>query len=122
MKKTVLTYGLISGGVAAGLMLATVPFADSLNGRRGEIVGYTGEGYLERKIQKVRRAGRHDLILAVGKHLNLDPAVAAALPGRIFYYRDDVRPRPLLKFLEEYRATLDEEALRAELPARLAFE
>ena len=42
MKKTVLAYGLISGGVAAGLMLATVPFADSLNGRRGEIVGYTG--------------------------------------------------------------------------------
>jgi uncharacterized protein len=84
-----------------------------------EICGYTGEGYLERKIAKVQRAGRRDLILAVGRHLNLDPAVAATLPGRIFYFRDEVRPRPLLKFLEEYRATLDEATLAEELPARL---
>jgi hypothetical protein len=42
MKKTVLTYGFISGGVAAALMLATRPFVDSLHGRKGEIVGYTG--------------------------------------------------------------------------------
>jgi hypothetical protein len=42
MKKTVLTYGFISGGVAAALMLATLPFVDSLHGRKGEIVGYTG--------------------------------------------------------------------------------
>jgi predicted nuclease of restriction endonuclease-like RecB superfamily len=87
-----------------------------------EIVGYTGEGYLERKIAKVARAGRRDLILAVGRHLNLDPAVAAELPGRIFYYRDEVRPRPLLRFLEEYRATLDEATLAEELPAHLAVD
>jgi hypothetical protein len=42
MKKTVLTYGFISGGIAAVLMLATVPFVDSFKGRQGEIVGYTG--------------------------------------------------------------------------------
>ena len=87
-----------------------------------EIVGYTGEGYLERKIAKVARAGRRDLILAVGRHLNLDPAVAAQLPGRIFYYRHEVRPRPLLRFLEEYRATLDEATLAEELPAHLAVD
>jgi uncharacterized protein len=84
-----------------------------------EIVGYTGEGYLERKISKVQRADRRDLILAVGRHLNLDPAIAARLPGRVFYYRDEVRPRPLLQFLEAYRATLDEATLREELPALL---
>lgn len=42
MKKTVLTYGLISGGMAAALMLGTLPLVDSLHGRKGEIVGYTG--------------------------------------------------------------------------------
>jgi hypothetical protein len=42
MKKTVLTYGFLSGGIAAVLMLATLPFMDSLHGRTGEIVGYTG--------------------------------------------------------------------------------
>ena len=43
MRRTVLTYGLISGFVSMILMLATVPFVDSLmEGRRGEIVGYTG--------------------------------------------------------------------------------
>jgi hypothetical protein len=42
MKKTVLTYGLISGAIAAVLMLAHVPFMDSLGGNKGLIVGYTG--------------------------------------------------------------------------------
>lgn len=42
MKKTVLTYGLISGVIAAVLLLAHVPFMDSLEGTKGLIVGYTG--------------------------------------------------------------------------------
>lgn len=40
MKKTVLTYGLISGVVGAGLMLAHVPFMDGSN--KALIFGYTG--------------------------------------------------------------------------------
>ena len=40
MKKTVLTYGLISGVIAAVLMLAHVPFMDG--GSKALIVGYTG--------------------------------------------------------------------------------
>jgi hypothetical protein len=40
MKKTVLTYGLISGAIAAALMLAHLPFAD--HGAKGLIFGYTG--------------------------------------------------------------------------------
>jgi hypothetical protein len=42
MKKTVLTYGLISGAIAAVLMLAHVPFMDSLEYSTSLIVGYTG--------------------------------------------------------------------------------
>jgi Protein of unknown function (DUF4199) len=41
MKKTVVTFGLLSGGVSALLMLLTVPFMDRIGFDRGEIVGYT---------------------------------------------------------------------------------
>jgi hypothetical protein len=42
MKKTVLTYGFISGGIAAVLMLATLPFMEATDGQNGAVVGYTG--------------------------------------------------------------------------------
>jgi hypothetical protein len=41
MKKTVLTFGLISGGVSAAMMLATLPFVDSIGFDKGEVLGYT---------------------------------------------------------------------------------
>ena len=41
MKKTVLTFGLISGGISAVMMLATIPVADKLGFDKGEIIGYT---------------------------------------------------------------------------------
>lgn len=41
MKKTVLTFGLISGAVSAATMLATVPFVDKIGWDKGEILGYT---------------------------------------------------------------------------------
>ena len=42
MKKTILTFGLISGIFASVLMLATIPFLKVLeHGNRGMIVGYT---------------------------------------------------------------------------------
>jgi hypothetical protein len=41
MKRTVLTWGLISGGVSAGLLLATIPFADAIGFDKAEILGYT---------------------------------------------------------------------------------
>ena len=41
MKKTVLTFGLISGAVISAMMLITVPFHDQIGFDRGVIVGYT---------------------------------------------------------------------------------
>jgi hypothetical protein len=41
MKKTVLTFGLISGAVASVMMLATVPFIESIGLEKGEVLGYT---------------------------------------------------------------------------------
>jgi hypothetical protein len=41
MKKTVLTFGLISGAISALMMFATLPFADKIGFDKGEILGYT---------------------------------------------------------------------------------
>ena len=41
MKKTVLTFGLISGVILSGMMLITLPFHDAIGFDRGMIVGYT---------------------------------------------------------------------------------
>ena len=41
MKKTVLTFGLISGAIMSALMLATVPFMHKIGFDRGLIIGYT---------------------------------------------------------------------------------
>lgn len=41
MKKTVLTFGLISGGILSALMLLTLPFAMEMDMDRGMIIGYT---------------------------------------------------------------------------------
>ena len=41
MRKTVLTFGLISGAVSSVMMLLTVPFIDTIGFDHGEILGYT---------------------------------------------------------------------------------
>jgi hypothetical protein len=42
MQKIILTFGCLSGIVAAALMFATIPVADRIGFDRGAIVGYTG--------------------------------------------------------------------------------
>lgn len=41
MKKTVWTFGLISGAILSAMMLLTMPFIDEIGMDRGMIVGYT---------------------------------------------------------------------------------
>jgi hypothetical protein len=41
MKKTIVTFGLISGALSSLMMVATVPFADRIGFDKGEVVGYT---------------------------------------------------------------------------------
>lgn len=41
MKKTVLTFGLISGAMMAVMMFATLPFVDKIGFDKGAIIGYT---------------------------------------------------------------------------------
>jgi Protein of unknown function (DUF4199) len=41
MKKTILTFGLISGALSSLMMVATVPFMDKIGFDKGEYFGYT---------------------------------------------------------------------------------
>jgi len=41
MKRTVLTFGLISGAISAGLMMAFVPFVERIGFQTSTILGYT---------------------------------------------------------------------------------
>jgi hypothetical protein len=41
MKKTVLTFGLISGAILSAMMLATLPFVGTVGFDRLEVIGYT---------------------------------------------------------------------------------
>lgn len=41
MKKTVLTFGLISGAISSLLMVATVPFLHKIGFNKGLVIGYT---------------------------------------------------------------------------------
>ncbi|MGB2665297.1 MAG: DUF4199 domain-containing protein [Candidatus Acidiferrum sp.] len=42
MKKTILTFGLISGAISSFMMVATVPFADKIGfDHKAEVIGYT---------------------------------------------------------------------------------
>ncbi|HXK39487.1 MAG TPA: DUF4199 domain-containing protein [Candidatus Paceibacterota bacterium] len=41
MKKTVLTFGLLSGAILSLMMVLTIPFMDRIGFERGEIIGYT---------------------------------------------------------------------------------
>jgi hypothetical protein len=41
MKKTVLTFGLISGAILSAMLLITVPFQDLIGFDRGMVIGYT---------------------------------------------------------------------------------
>ena len=41
MRKTVITFGLISGAILGVMMLATMPFIDKIGFDKGEVIGYT---------------------------------------------------------------------------------
>jgi Protein of unknown function (DUF4199) len=41
MKKTILTFGLISGAISSLLMMATVPFMHKMSLNKGLVIGYT---------------------------------------------------------------------------------
>jgi hypothetical protein len=51
MKKTILTFGLISGVLSSLMMMATVPFLDRIGFNKGEYFGYTA------MVEKLKASG-----------------------------------------------------------------
>jgi predicted nuclease of restriction endonuclease-like RecB superfamily len=58
-----------------------------------ELVGFWTPEYLRRKVEKVRAAGRRDLLLLVYEGINLSPDRLADVPGEVLYFKN----KPVLK-------------------------
>ena len=96
MKKTVLTFGLISGAVLSAMMLATLPFVDAIGFDRGEIIGYTSmvvaflliffgvRSYRDNVAGGTVRFGR---ALAVGLLISLVAAGCYVVTWELIYFR-----------------------------------
>ncbi len=76
------------------------------DGRTGllEIVGYWRPEYLRRKLEKLRRAGRRDLIIAISSRLNVSQDDLRDVPGEAFFFAERIQPRDVLACLERIPA------------------
>ena len=65
-----------------------------------EIVGYWRRDYLARKLTKLRRAGRADLIVAVSSHLQVDREAWEDLVNPLLFFKGSLDPREVLRLLD----------------------
>ena len=65
-----------------------------------EIVGFWRPDYLRRKLEKLRRAQRQDLIVAVSQGLNVSEEDFAGVPGGVFFFKNRIQPKSVLEELE----------------------
>lgn len=61
-----------------------------------EIVGYWRPEYLARKLDKLRQAGRPDLMVAVSERLNVSRQEVGQLPGEVIWFKGRLDPRAVL--------------------------
>jgi hypothetical protein len=96
MKKTVWTFGLISGGIISVLMLAVLPFQDAIGFERGATVGYTTMVLAFLLIYFGVRSYRDNVgsgsigfgrALAVGSLIAVISSVCYTLTWELIYYR-----------------------------------
>ena len=129
MKKTVLTFGLISGAILSAMMLATIPFADAIGFDRGEVIGYTSmvvaflliffgvRAYRDRfggTIGFLRAFGVGSMIVGVA-------AICYVATWQVIYYKlaPDFLPKYQAHVMEKERASGATEAQLAEKKAEL---
>lgn len=65
-----------------------------------EIVGFWRPEYLRKKLDKIRRAGRGDLVIAVSSNLNVDRADFKDVPGHVFFFKNRIDPRDVIQRLD----------------------
>jgi predicted nuclease of restriction endonuclease-like RecB superfamily len=77
------------------VMIPDFSVTNKADGRRAliEIVGFWHPEYLNRKLEKVRAANRHDLILLVYEGVNLTEDRLLNVPGEVLYFAK----KPVLK-------------------------
>ena len=75
---------------------------NNVDGRVGllEIVGFWRTDYLKRKIEKIRRAGLENLVIAVSSTLNVSEDDFQNLPGSFFFFKKSINPKEVLTRLE----------------------
>ncbi len=66
-----------------------------------EIVGYWRPEYLEKKLMKLRRSGRQDMVIAVSANLNVSQDDFTDVPGRVFFFKNRINPKEVIARLEQ---------------------
>ena len=96
MKKTVLTFGTISGAMISAMMLLTIPFMDRIGFERGEILGYSSMVLAFLLIYFGVRSYRDHVAggtISFGRALKVGALIAAVASGwyvatwQLIYYR-----------------------------------
>jgi hypothetical protein len=123
MRKTVLTFGLISGAIMSAMMILTIPFMDRIGYDAGEIIGYATMVAASLLVYFGVRRYRDDVAggnLSFGRAIavgSLIVAVASACytaTWEVIYY--NVAP----DFMVRYEAhTLEQERAKGATPAEL---
>lgn len=65
-----------------------------------EIVGFWRPDYLEKKIMKLRRSGRSDMVVAVSADLNVGEEDFKDVPGSVFFFKNRINPKEIITRLE----------------------
>jgi hypothetical protein len=66
-----------------------------------EIVGFWRPDYLEKKIMKLKRAGRTDMVVAVSADLNVGEEDLKEVPGSVFFFKNRINPKEVVARLEQ---------------------
>ncbi len=66
-----------------------------------EIVGFWRPDYLEKKISKLKRSERTDLVVAVSADLNVGEEDFKDVPGSVFFFKKRINPQEVIARLEQ---------------------
>ncbi len=66
-----------------------------------EIVGFWRPDYLARKLMKLKRSGRTDMVVAVSADLNVGEEDFKDVPGSVFFFKRRINPQDVLARLEQ---------------------
>ena len=129
MKRTVWTFGLISGAILSAMMAATMPFQDAIGYDRGAVIGYTTMVLASLLIFFGIRSYREQVggnvgfgrALAVGALITAISSICYVATWEVIYYK--FAPDYLEKYREhaisKARADGEREAAIAEKTAKL---